>query len=323
MHLHQVVGSFILTLAFLLAACEVPFTPKGEFRRAVAVYGILSDRTDTMLVRVFETYDPPDFDPLAHGVDEPVRGAEVDVSDGIVSIRLDEATRPRWDVSRYSDSVVVYQTAPAQIQEAVTYALSIRTADGRQFAAATTVPGSGLVEIVNPSALITTSVFPTIQIRSVLSPAARGFRIRCFVRFEILENAQWIPYEREIPRQVESPDTPKERWHYHELTRRTSDGGSSQEVISFMSDAYRRGLGAIDREFSGQSLRWVSVAFILVQVDLHLYNYYNTANAFRDPYTTRVDQPDYSNIEGGVGVFGAMIHDSSVFVYPPGIAFSR
>jgi len=67
--------------------------------------------------------------------------------------------------------------------------------------------------------------------------------------------------------------------------------------------------------------RWTNVVFILAQVDLHLYNYYNVANAFRDPYSTRIDQPDYTNIGGGVGVFESMVHDSAFFTFPPNTVF--
>jgi hypothetical protein len=49
---------------------------------------------------------------------------------------------------------------------------------------------------------------------------------------------------------------------------------------------------------------------IVTQVDRNLYTYMKLANSFDDPYSTRTDAPDFSNIAGGVGVFGAMVEDS-------------
>jgi hypothetical protein len=46
------------------------------------------------------------------------------------------------------------------------------------------------------------------------------------------------------------------------------------------------------------------------QVEENLYKYYNLANGFQDPYSIRTDQPDFSNIQGGLGIFGAMTLDS-------------
>ncbi|MEK7671562.1 MAG: hypothetical protein AAB344_05010 [Bacteroidota bacterium] len=39
------------------------------------------------------------------------------------------------------------------------------------------------------------------------------------------------------------------------------------------------------------------------QLDDALYAYYTTANGFPDSGTLRLDEPDYTNIEGGLGVF--------------------
>jgi hypothetical protein len=52
--------------------------------------------------------------------------------------------------------------------------------------------------------------------------------------------------------------------------------------------------------------------FYLIQVDEHAYDYYNVVNGFQDRFSIRSDQPDYSNIQNGLGVFGSFITDSLV-----------
>jgi len=51
-------------------------------------------------------------------------------------------------------------------------------------------------------------------------------------------------------------------------------------------------------------------------VEPALYNYYGIANGFRDPNTIRVDEPDFTNIAGGVGVFGGFVQDTLVVALP-------
>ncbi len=51
--------------------------------------------------------------------------------------------------------------------------------------------------------------------------------------------------------------------------------------------------------------------FVLTQTEENLYKYYNIANAYQDQISVRTDQPDWTNINGGLGVFGAMIEDST------------
>ena len=52
---------------------------------------------------------------------------------------------------------------------------------------------------------------------------------------------------------------------------------------------------------------------VLTQVDEDLYAYSKRVNGFEDPFSIRTDLPDYSNISGGHGIFGALVEDS-VFV---------
>jgi hypothetical protein len=54
----------------------------------------------------------------------------------------------------------------------------------------------------------------------------------------------------------------------------------------------------------------LTATYILTQVEPNLYMYYNLANGFQDEFSIRTDQPDYSNIQGGFGVFGAMTVDT-------------
>lgn len=316
------VRSSILLTALLVQACEVPFSPKGEFRNAIAVYGILSDRSDSLYVRVYRTYDPAAYDPLEHVTEEPIRNAVVEISDGSSNSVLNELTVVRYDTTRYTDSVLVYAAASIPIRKAATYSLTVQPAGEPSVSAVATTPARGIIEVVNPSILVNPSSSSSpVQIRAVVSSGARGFRVRGFIRFEVFDQAQWNPHVRELPREIQQPNTPSERWAYHNLSRRTSDGGESQEVVSFFNDAYQRGLSAMRQEFAGKTIRWVDAVFVLAQVDLHLYNYYNIANAFRDPYSTRVDQPDYTNIQGGVGVFGSIVHDSTIFTFPLNTTF--
>jgi hypothetical protein len=51
---------------------------------------------------------------------------------------------------------------------------------------------------------------------------------------------------------------------------------------------------------------------VLTQVEDNLYKYYNIVNGFQDEFSIRTDLPDYTNIRGGVGLFGAMTEDSVV-----------
>ena len=48
-------------------------------------------------------------------------------------------------------------------------------------------------------------------------------------------------------------------------------------------------------------------------MDRQFYSYYKIARGFDDPLSVRLDLPDLSFVEGGLGVFGAMVADSSTY----------
>ena len=58
------------------------------------------------------------------------------------------------------------------------------------------------------------------------------------------------------------------------------------------------------------------VVLRILQCEQNVYNYYNTVNEFRDPVSVRLDEPDYSNVSGGWGMFGAYTLDSLTYTLP-------
>ncbi len=65
------------------------------------------------------------------------------------------------------------------------------------------------------------------------------------------------------------------------------------------------------------------VVFQLLQVDQNLYGYYLTTHAYADPHSTRLDEPVFSGVAGGVGLIGAYTLDSLVHILPENCALDR
>lgn len=49
-----------------------------------------------------------------------------------------------------------------------------------------------------------------------------------------------------------------------------------------------------------------------MQAEQYLYSYSSAVRQYRDPRSVRLDEPMYSNINGGVGQFGMYAVDSLV-----------
>jgi hypothetical protein len=300
-------------ILLITGGCEQTFDPRGPYVKRLVVYGVLSSRSDSQYVRLYTTYNPNGFDPLENTSDTYVRNAKVTMTDDSTTYDLKENLIQRVDKSRYTSDLVVYLGYPCPPRPGKRYSLII-TSDQGNATATVSVPAKGYVYNNTPYIFITpkTSI-EDIPVSIGLSPIAQAYLVRLYINFDI-GSGQNLEHRRlEIPRRIDSVGGSfvyTYQYSYPTLTRRPTTTNQHFNIL-YPYGAYL----AIYRDLEAQYGKWfklTSATFILTQVETNLYNYYNVANGFRDPYSVREDEPDFSNIVGGFGVFGAMVEDSIV-----------
>jgi len=311
-----IIGAFVVTL--WLNGCDEPFSPKGPFEEKLVIYSVLSNKSDTQYVRIYTTYNPSGFDPLEKTTDTPVTDANVILQNtrggGDV---LTDTTLVRLDKIRYQSDIRAYVLRNYRIEQGNSYVLRI-TAPGRNVIEATTrVPETGSVSIENSFALTQPDRFlDAFVVRARLSSVALGYFIRFYVDYEIKKNGVWRSESVEVPEQIqELIDCRTYRALYPRLERRTSR--NDPESVFFENRAYRLTLGKLWGDAGGDSLRVTRARVELIQVEPGLYRYFNVVNGFQDEVSIRSDEPDYTNIKGAVGVFGAFLSQSNSYDLPP------
>jgi hypothetical protein len=60
-------------------------------------------------------------------------------------------------------------------------------------------------------------------------------------------------------------------------------------------------------------IRIISARFELLSFDEHLSNYYSSTHGYLDEFSIRLDETVYSNIEGGMGIFGSYYKSERLF----------
>lgn len=185
---------------FMCVGCENPFTPKGPYSDKVVVYGVLSNRSDTQYVRVYLTYNPPQFDPLAHTTDNVVRGADIVVTGGAAPSRFQEKLIPRVDTSRYQDNITVYASYPFHLEPATTYRLSVASLETGPVTAMVTVPKKGRIQVLNPFVLNGGgSESENIVVYGWIRELTYGILMRLYLFYDVLEGNVWVQHQEEIP----------------------------------------------------------------------------------------------------------------------------
>ncbi|MCX6133414.1 MAG: DUF4249 family protein [Ignavibacteriales bacterium] len=306
----RVWGLLLVLAAIAMSGCDETFEPKGSYRQGLVVYSVISNRTDSLFVRVYSTYNPPGHNPLENTVDTELKGARVTVASDSTSYLLTETVIPRTDKNRYSSNIDGYLAQPFPYRPGKRYTLTIASSAGN-VSSTVTVPGAGLVEQNNSFILKAPEKYSDdISARVRLSPVTQGYLVRIFIEFDAVVASKKVHVRAEIPKAIRSDVEVGFVYDYPRLVRRITDQVVVSEIVYFDLTAYEAFL--LDQVAYYGEIKVTSATYILTQVESNLYKYYNLSNGFLDEYSIRTDLPDYSNIAGGFGIFGAMRDDSVV-----------
>lgn len=305
----------IFLILVLLGGCDTSFDPKGPFLDRLVVYGILTPVNQTHYVRLFTTYDPPEFDPMGNTSSNQISNAVVSLSYDTTTAALRDTVIPRDDPGRYTDSLRVFIASPLSISRGKMYSLTVNSPVYGILTATTRVPASPIeVNIdVDSRFSLTTPDKGRADISIFVTPSltAEGHAVRIFVEYELPVADPGTIVTEEIPIEITSyQNCSSFEVEYPRVRRRELVG--SRELWKFPLENYRRALVRILKAHEGVVIDFKRVYVEVVQTDEHLYKYYSVVNGFQDQYSIRVDQPNYTNINGGLGVFGSFVSDTVV-----------
>ena len=304
----------ILTSLVIRTGCEEQFSAKGPYRQKMAVYAVLSTRSDTQYVRVYSTYNPPGYDPLVNTSDNQITDATVTLakSDSVFSFR--DTTLMRADKSRYTSDINVYYSYPMSLKRGTSYRLSVVSPSVGTVTSTVTVIPTGTVFVINSGELQQPALDGTINVQAGLGQNAQGYELRLYLEYSALIGGVIEVRRAEIPASVEvsSDSLHFTNAVYPGINYRGQSvylGRDGSEIVAFPSLAYITTVRLLRNQYP-DSLKLRKAVFVLSQLDQNLYGYYNVANGFPDSFTLRVDEPDYTNIDGGLGIFGVLTEDT-------------
>ncbi len=315
----------ITLCAFLIAAicgCNEEFSPKGTFHEEMVLYSVFSNTTDTVFARVYRTYDPPGFDPFEHATDNPVMDAVVTVTAGTTSIQFRDTIIQRTDQSRYPTDIQAFVLHPFTVVPGSQYSVNVQSGTAGSVTATTTVPGIGVLNYENRYVLQDPSLTSDFFLVSInLTPQAWAFMARLSYHYEVSVNGQWIPDRIAVPVKVQDAvDCVNFVAEYPQLVRRRSPtiaGGSAiLDFVLYQNEALRLAIRNARHGYDPDSLRFTKASVELIQVDRALYSYLSLTGGFRDPFSIRTDDPDFTNVTGGGGMVGSFVSQVDEFVVP-------
>lgn len=295
--------------ASLFLSCDDSVDPFGEFVPRMAVYSVLSAESDTQYVRVVRSYRSPDD--LTEG-DLAVRDAVVEITDGSQTVVFSDTLLERSEPSEFGDSVFVYVARGFKPVPGTTYTLTVTSPSAGTISATTRVPPksnlstdySQNVVIRNPWSSVSNPV-----VSFTISPGASAFLVRFRIEYEDITPSGVIQKAIDVPDRLVVVSCFQEVYDFQFRTA-SSTGGSSGKLVKYDYPhfSYRRCVELVnERSYNNRFLR---AKFTVVQFNDEWYKYYTSARTFQDRFSIRIDQPDYSPVPGGLGVFGGYVVDT-------------
>lgn len=281
------------------------------------VYSILDATSDVQFVRVYRNYYPADNNPANNTNERAVVDAIVSITDGVQTFTFGDTLVARDDTSRYNDKIFAYVSHGFRPTPGRTYSLTVQSSSLGTVTAKTTVPSAGFVWITypsifeNPKRIVDAGVNPYVTF--ILSNFTSAYIVKFFVEYEAdAENGRKV-FQVQIPEQIKILSCLFEVYDfiYPKVVRKPPPprpGSEQNGSHFFLRDAYQRSLELVVERNLNPSFR--KAVFYVIQFDENWYRYYGTARTFRDRFTVRLDEPDFSNLQNGVGLFASFVVDS-------------
>jgi hypothetical protein len=265
------------------AGCDDSFTPDGPYKEKLVVFGVLSTRSDTQFVRVQTTYR------------SPIVPAETQVTDAQVRITTDDTVfqfrdtvLARTDTSHSTTGISAYVAYGLRLVPGVRYDLSVSSpSHGTVSSHTTSLYRGSLIPQTDPAGGIAARVYPGVN--------SRAHIVRLYLEYEVRVDTSWVAKETEIPSSVSGTG----EFVFPKPVSREYTGAV------FDAPGYAAVVAQLRQRYPGGMVRLTGTHFLLTQLDAWIYAYYSTVNGFPDSGTLRLDEPDFTNIEGGFGVFAA------------------
>jgi hypothetical protein len=311
-------ASLLAPALLLLIGCDDSVNPYAPFVPKITVFAILNTSTTTQVVRAYSSFDPT-LDPNGGTApDTLLNDAVITLSGQNTLYALRDTTIFRSDLTNYGGDVAA-KVASFTPAFGKSYTLTVQSGSKGTVTATTTVPPKAIISIPFLFSLSNPLAYDVTNLGIKVQTFSKGYVLRMLLEYEVLINGIWFPYEDEIPKSfVVQPDGSSFP-SYAALDL----SGEKLLALSWPLKTLATTIRSAVRQNSLNHMTFKRVVIEVRQYEEHLYNYYQIVRGFRDARTIRTDAPDYTNVEGGLGVFGAFTVERIVFDLPPDFVLNR
>lgn len=296
-YLYVIISMALILL--ILSSCDQSLNPKGEYTEKYVLNCVLRGDTSYQVAVLSHSYDVEGFDPYANTVDPAIAGADIRLwyNDSVFVFR--DTLVERLGEVRYPDSLKIYYLKNVNLLFNKSVEIEALLPNGRRLKSSTVTSKEIIFDDENSSKVIPAVNTPLVQVIWNQDSDVVYYLPKFNVTWYKKVNGQYERHIMEIPLRYDLDGN-----HYSPVYPRPS----FQTAVFYNPEDIKRALESIsegDPEKSNYSVR-INNQVVVFGMDQNLGRYYS-ANLQENNFTVRLDETDYSNIEGGFGVFGSYV----------------
>src|ERR1035437_39316 len=278
---------------FISFSCDESFNPKVPFKERYVLNCIIRGDSATQVAILSKTYDVSGFDPNTNNVDPSISGAQVYLKWKGKLYQLRDSSIARTDTSRYKGPIKFYYTKAFTPAFNDSLEITAIPAPGVLLSSKTKVPYN--VYFGNSPSFIKGDEL-ALDINWIAHDLGLFFLPRMKIIYQKINELPDVKHSFEVPidysilNGIESPVYP---------------GISPASSIEFLRTNIDKAMLQVSNGDDKSNYRFLRIDLELLIFDQFLAAYISTTNGFFDNLSIRLDEPNYTNINGGLGIFGA------------------
>ena len=288
----------ILTL-LTLSSCDESFNPKGGYTEKYVLNCVLRGDTSYQVAILTHSYNVDGYDPYTNVTDPAIAGADIRLwyNDSVFVFR--DSVVDRIGETRYSDSLKIYYLKNLNLLYNKPVEIEALLPNGRRLSSATMTSKEIMFDDKNSSKVIPPVNTSLVQVLWDNNSETAYYLPRFKVTWYRTVNGQSEMHVMEIPLRYN-----QEGDQYVPVY----PNPSFQTSVFYDPESIKRALESIsggDPDKNNYSVH-INNQIEIFGLDENLVRYYS-ANIQDNNFTVRLDETDYSNINGGFGVFGSYV----------------
>ncbi|GBD91336.1 hypothetical protein BMS3Abin04_02063 [bacterium BMS3Abin04] len=291
----------IFIYLILVVSCDDTVSFKAPLDKEYVMYSIVNGESNSQAVFLGKSYDVSGFNPFSNTSDQSIGDAEVSFIINGERYLFQDTLSNQFNNERFSGPMHFYVNHKLPDLTISTIKLNARLKNGKELNAVINVPYFSL--FVFEQAEI--GIFKKMEKNYILikwkvkgATTEISFLPRLIIKYEYNNGKERKEMIKVVPKNYIL------QGNYLPVFPQAS----KEELILYQKSAVDRAFAEISIADTNKSHYTIKGgAFEVYILDINLNQYYSSINTFEDGFTVKLYEPIVSNINGGLGLFGAYL----------------